>query len=224
MKYDMQTIQNLRKEKNPTDQLLTLWSVHNHTILELFILLSRMHHYQAMTILKPFIESKYHELINRGEENMQIVGGRGLARRKVPTNTKDFNIGQQNFNQMSPHIPVTPKVLIDGDNSLKILNQPGPSNRLFMTPSNSNNLLVASPLIPSRISPVPERVNELSQRFNGFSLTRTETTLPQISYEELERATDGWNDNKILGKGGFGTVYRGNKKKKKLNNFIKQIF
>jgi interleukin-1 receptor-associated kinase 1 len=33
--------------------------------------------------------------------------------------------------------------------------------------------------------------------------------LPQIPYEELLIATDNWERRNILGKGGFGTVYKG---------------
>jgi len=32
---------------------------------------------------------------------------------------------------------------------------------------------------------------------------------PLISFKELEIATEGWNAGAILGKGGFGTVYKG---------------
>lgn len=34
-------------------------------------------------------------------------------------------------------------------------------------------------------------------------------TIPNISYEELQKATDNWNPSTILGKGGFGTVFKG---------------
>jgi interleukin-1 receptor-associated kinase 1 len=60
MKFDTMTIQDLRREvlrgNSPSDELLTLWGHQNHTVLELFVLLSEMQHYQAMLVLKPFGE------------------------------------------------------------------------------------------------------------------------------------------------------------------------
>ncbi|KAJ8873288.1 hypothetical protein PR048_026922 [Dryococelus australis] len=58
MRFDMLTLQTLRREtlcgRSPTDALLWIWSQQNHTVVELFVLLSRMQHYQAMLVLKPF--------------------------------------------------------------------------------------------------------------------------------------------------------------------------
>ena len=53
MKFDVLTLQYIHKKQSPTDELLNLWGIQNHTVLELFVLLSRMQHYQAMTVLKP---------------------------------------------------------------------------------------------------------------------------------------------------------------------------
>lgn len=33
--------------------------------------------------------------------------------------------------------------------------------------------------------------------------------IPQITYAELQKATNNWDRNSILGKGGFGTVFKG---------------
>lgn len=58
MKFDMMTIRELRRanrrENSPTEELLSKWGHQNHTITELFALLSKMQHYKAMMILKPF--------------------------------------------------------------------------------------------------------------------------------------------------------------------------
>jgi interleukin-1 receptor-associated kinase 1 len=85
MKFDMMTIQDLRREilrgNSPTDELLTLWGHKNHTVLELFVLLSEMQHYQAMVVLKPFgkclcfvtvLFNVYHMVI--GDLNLQTKG------------------------------------------------------------------------------------------------------------------------------------------------------
>lgn len=39
--------------------------------------------------------------------------------------------------------------------------------------------------------------------------------IPQIPFEELQIATNNWDPLAVLGKGGFGTVFKG-----KIQNFI----
>ena len=39
---------------SPTDSLLTSWGSQNHTILELFTLLGRLHHFRGMRLLANF--------------------------------------------------------------------------------------------------------------------------------------------------------------------------
>nr|CAD7461533.1 unnamed protein product [Timema tahoe] len=79
MNLDMLTIMELRREmlrgNSPTDELLTLWGHQNHTVEELFVLLSQMQHYQAMIVLKTFVSSRFHSLIYEGEEYMRNLFG-----------------------------------------------------------------------------------------------------------------------------------------------------
>lgn len=192
MKYDVLTIQSLRKEKNPTDELLTLWGHHNHTTAELFVLLSKMQHYQAMVPLLPFVEQKFHRLFYNGEGNFQNMPCKQL----VNKNSKDLKIGTQNFNQR-----------VQPQSVNKILNQP--TAQLGVSPSNSNNLAVPSPAGAAGFSPFPQNTGSNEKKINESPLPKAESTLPQASYSELAIATDGWNQHNILGRGGFGTVYRG---------------
>lgn len=108
MQYDMLTIKEISKDPNPTDVLLTKWEYLNHKIDELFVLLSRMQHYQAMEILKPFVHDKYHALLNNGEANFFNLN---VIQRQLNNNNntdetddkhkKDSKIGTQNFHQVS---------------------------------------------------------------------------------------------------------------------------
>jgi interleukin-1 receptor-associated kinase 1 len=43
-----------RQRSSPTEALLDTWGQKNHTVQELFVLLSRMEHYRAMRVLQEF--------------------------------------------------------------------------------------------------------------------------------------------------------------------------
>ena len=177
MMYPVIQIQNLRKETNPSEELLTLWGHHNHTILELFILLSKMQHIRAMTILQKFVDGKYHSLIYNGRGNLT----------KLRKNMMDWKIGVQNFNQNQKTQENIVKVINNVIKEEKILNHPTQQDDIDQSETNlthSNNILASMPAI--------------------FS-----TQLPRIPYNELAAATNDWKKENVLGKGGFGIVYRG---------------
>lgn len=108
MGFDVMTLHNIRREvyiasgahqwRSPTEELLTLWGHRNHTVLELFILLSQMHHYQSMMTLKPFVDPKYHSLIYEGEQNISKLFHKLQVRNKNEPCVKDLKIAQENFN------------------------------------------------------------------------------------------------------------------------------
>ncbi|XP_071875309.1 serine/threonine-protein kinase pelle [Bombus fervidus] len=207
MKYDVLTIQSLRKEKNPTDELLTMWGHYNHTILELFVLLSRMQHYQSMVPLKSFVEEKFHKLLYNGEGNLHRILGKCSNK-----NTKDLKIGTQNFNQIAPPEPNVPKIIVEKntrEESHKILNRPMQALHNGVVRSNSNNLLVASLAAANPALGSLQRTPTSGKKDNDAIIFSAEAAIPHVPYNELSIATNEWNLYNILGRGGFGTVYRG---------------
>ena len=44
---------------------------------------------------------------------------------------------------------------------------------------------------------------------NNESMVYNKEAVPEIHYHELVQATNNWHQNNILGKGGFGVVYKG---------------
>lgn len=58
-----QISQAVRRNRSPTDELLNLWGSQNHTVVELFKLLYKMEHFQAMGILRPFGKYIYFLLV-----------------------------------------------------------------------------------------------------------------------------------------------------------------
>ncbi|XP_060876389.1 uncharacterized protein LOC132949489 isoform X2 [Metopolophium dirhodum] len=48
------------------------------------------------------------------------------------------------------------------------------------------------------------------QHANNDGKDSEETFMQRIQYDELVLATDNWNQNRVLGEGGFGVVYKGN--------------
>ena len=54
LQYDVTTLNEFGRTKSPTFAMFADWGQKNHTITELFIALSKMQQYRAMTILKPY--------------------------------------------------------------------------------------------------------------------------------------------------------------------------
>ncbi|KAB0791798.1 hypothetical protein PPYR_03598 [Photinus pyralis] len=204
MKYDFLTIQGLRKEifrgNSPTEELLTLWGQQNHTVLELFILLSRMKHYQAMSVIKMHVDVTYHSLIQDGDDNLNCLL-QDLALRNGKSSP-------------APVVHVPEEHLVNFDDR-KVLNDGRIVSNNRLVPQVANNGPVSREDNDERLlkpkSPIPPRRGSGS---NGpmsemSCVAESAGAIPQIPYEELQNATNNWEPSAVLGKGGFGTVFRG---------------
>lgn len=234
MKFDVLTLQYIRKKQSPTDELLNLWGIQNHTVLELFVLLSRMQHYQAMTILKPLVNPKYHRLIYEGEENLSRMfaahslrkddGGSGTGavgysvpyrpdqnrehmEPSAPTQiSKDLGLSSNNLNMDEPVHKILPKVPLMPPAEVKIVNTAGAAVNGSRRDSGESHH-------PGSSQPPRQERNESpsTRKLSNASIASSsaEACTPLINYTELEAATNGWDRSCIVGRGGFGTVYKG---------------
>lgn len=192
MKYDKYTIEKLVNVKNPTCELLQSWSTYNHNTNALFILLSRIQHYRAMKILIPFVDDEYHYLWIEGEGNL------GKEIKSSVQNSRKAEAIDKKKNE---------------DETPKILNRNGPNTPRCEGPSNSNNLDVLSQSDILSFSKSKYTTDGLIAFLKEKSLVR------KINYKDLADATDQWNMSRLIGRGGFGKVFRGINK---YNFYIKQ--
>lgn len=116
--YDRAIVFNFQELRNefsrgnsPTEELLTMWGHHNHSVLELFVLLSRMHHYQAMTIIKQFVDKEYHRLIDEGEQNPDVLMQQLVLNDNKDNMDKEQNVPKENFNKSEKILNVLRKEL-----------------------------------------------------------------------------------------------------------------
>uniref|UniRef100_A0A1B6M5Z0 non-specific serine/threonine protein kinase n=1 Tax=Graphocephala atropunctata TaxID=36148 RepID=A0A1B6M5Z0_9HEMI len=70
MGFDYTYLQYIRRKDSPTDELLTSWGNQNHSVDDLFVLLSKMQHYRAMSLLRDLVQEQHLHLLKEGEELM----------------------------------------------------------------------------------------------------------------------------------------------------------
>ncbi|GIY31141.1 hypothetical protein CEXT_359821 [Caerostris extrusa] len=194
MEYDVTTLtligQALLRDKSPTWELLNKYSEQNGTIKRLFVMLARMDHQRAMSVLKPYVEDKYHQLL-RSE---------GIMSTTIISKKADYS---RLISQISPSSAWNSSAISPVQNQLS--GAAGPSHKYKENVSNS-----------SKLNNIVNLNEEYSQQPSNcayaMNLASQPDCLPdimQIPYEDIRMATNDFSKGRILGKGGFGTVYRG---------------
>ncbi|XP_046439837.1 serine/threonine-protein kinase pelle-like isoform X2 [Daphnia pulex] len=233
MQYNVTRLNEFgRNTQSPTMAMFSDWGQKNHTIVELFVLLSKMQHYRALEILMPYVDERYHVLVRNGELNLSKLLKTELGAAATPGNYSELStatlrspsgakgsVDSCNFNS-PPCERAFPSKLAPfelGQNNPSV-SKPISINQSDVT--RSENIQASwntpSPAQPPNPSPqhgpingiLPRRDSE-SSAFSEASSASAMSNIPPIDEQELSIATNNWNTVSILGKGGFGTVYKG---------------
>lgn len=176
----------LYRGASPTNDLLLKWEQTNPQINQLFNYLYCMKHIRAMTIIKPFVDTKLQELC---DEDLVV---NNIDPKQNNGNAFLFEAGPNCENVK------TGKPNLDGSKQKKLNNHEW--NDLGSIVNSSKNYNQGDKLSNKSVAGKP------ADSSNKHSNCEDELEVP---YKELLLSTDNFSDERIIGSGGFGVVYKG---------------
>lgn len=166
---------------SPAARLLTEWSEQNHTVTELFMVLYRMKEYQTMEYLRDLVDSNYHQLIVKKKSASSL----SLAALRAQVNAAAAASTLATTTTAASTPSITSKSHKHHHHHHHHHHSQKKSSSMHKSSSSLN-------------------IKGDSNPFEAVC-----TGIPKISYGDLKQATNDWNKDNVLGRGAFGTVYRG---------------
>lgn len=84
-------IDEIKMLTSPASKLLSLWSIKNHTVTELFMALHRLKEFRAMENLRELVDANFHRLIKTKSSSFSLLKAQVNALKKPYTHPKKSN-------------------------------------------------------------------------------------------------------------------------------------
>ncbi|XP_052744872.1 serine/threonine-protein kinase pelle isoform X3 [Bicyclus anynana] len=188
--FDVNEIQQIarRQETSPTGQLLTQWSQLNHKVEELFMLLYHMKHITALRCLTPVVDKPFHRLLQKHDSK--------TVKDKHPL-SYEGNLNKQKTQKVhgsdSSGIPL-PVMLFEERRHVPVRSEAAVTTHTDTSITDSSK----------NTSSTQGKPDILDDEF-----LRQVSAIPMLKYEDLKEATNNWSESNLLGRGGFGQVFKG---------------
>ncbi|XP_072934943.1 serine/threonine-protein kinase pelle [Epargyreus clarus] len=188
--FDVNEIEQVarRQSESPTNQLFVRWGQLNHRVEELFILFHRMNHIPALRCLAPMVDSRFHRLLNKQDNNNGV---------------KERSHDNHDITQQKVKVQ---KVVTVSSSSLPLAVKLMEKGIPLATSSRANNFKTTDTNGDSTRNSTTD-----DSRSDGMNkeLLQHASAIPMLRYEDLKEATNNWSESNLLGKGGFGQVFKG---------------